>query len=217
MSPVLAGLNLVDDVDRNTNTNGDHARRHPGASDLKQLLDADCLSLSGCREEVSFSYHMPDGLRAVPHVLSVRHVTQVAQAIIGAIVVLVTNLESVRAGAYESRCYEDVNNSLLNLLPSAQADTNVAVLVCGAKDATGAAASGCPHAANSSDVGNLVQTFKVDDRTPFFGFKFFKGKVLIGHCGNLLERFQLWQERLEESHFFGPFAHNITNYEVITQ
>lgn len=96
---MLAGLNLVDDMDRNTNANGDHGWRHPSASDLKHLL---------------------------------------------------------------------------------------------------------------------VQSFKADDGTPFFGFNLFKGKLLIGHCGNLLERFQLWQERLEESHFFGPFAHNTINYEVTT-
>jgi hypothetical protein len=57
-----------------------------------------------------------------------------------------------------------------------------------------------------TQIRHGVFRFKSDNGSPFFAFEFLGGKVLISHCENLHDRFELWSGSLAAETACGPFV-----------
>lgn len=130
----------------------------------------------------------------VRHVFGMGVVFKVGLTIISLLRVFVINLMVIRAYANKSCRNQDVNIPRHGLLWfTIKIYGSVASIVrTRLQDATNLCRVFSLYAFDAPEARHFVKSLEANNRTPFFGFKFFGGKLILSHDVNLRSDLQNW-------------------------
>lgn len=147
-------------------------------------------------------------MHRMAHIFPASKVFKVYRAVIIPHPINMVDFFALRQWANECASYNAMNKRIGMFCPNRKDDRFIAILFSRARAQNPILfAFWCSAAAhNPTQVRHGIKTFVASDGFPYFIRKFFGGKFLFSHSGNLLSRFAFWLGSFGVSPSFEPSA-----------